>query len=85
MPYWPALLGGTVGPEGQTSSGTIEGELRDLMALYRNVSDELGEVVLPRQARDDARYRSLAEDLGATWLLTSYRMDVDELRQGPPT
>ena len=26
-----------------------------------------------------------AEELGATWLLTSYRMDLDELRQGPPT
>ena len=85
MPYWPALLGGTVGPEGQTSSGTVDGELRDLMALYRDLTDELGEVVLPRQTRDDADYRSLAEELGATWLLTSSRMDLDELRQGPPT
>lgn len=84
MPYWPALLGGTVGPEGQTSSGTVDGELRDLMALYREVTDELGEVVLPRQERDDADYRSLAEELGATWLLTAYRMDLDELRRGPP-
>lgn len=85
MPYWPALLQGAVGPEGQTSSGTIDGELRDLMALYREAADEVGEVVIPRQERDDAGYRSLAEELGATWLLTAYRMDLDELRQGPPT
>lgn len=85
MPYWPALLAGAVGPEGQTSNGTIDGELRDLMALYREVTHDLGEVVLPRQERDDAGYRSLAEELGATWLLTSYRMNLDELRQGPPT
>ena len=85
MPYWPALLGGEVGPEGQASNGTIDGELRDLMAFYREVTDELGEVVLPRQERDDAEYRSLAHEVGATWLLTSYRMDLDELRKGPPT
>jgi hypothetical protein len=84
MPYWPALLEGEVGPEGQTSTGTIDGELRDLMAFYREAADELGEVVLPRQERDDLNYRSLADELGGTWLLTSYRMDVDELRQGPP-
>lgn len=84
MPYWPALLEGDVGPEGQTSTGTIDGELRDLMAFYRGAVDELGEVVLPRQHRDDSDYRALADEVGATWLLTSYRMDLDELRQGPP-
>jgi hypothetical protein len=84
MPYWPALLEGEVGPEGQTSNGTIDGELRDLMAFYREVADELGEVVLPRQERDDPEYRSLADEVGATWLLTAYRMDLDELREGPP-
>jgi len=41
--------------------------------------------VVPRQERDDAEYRSLAHEVGATWLLTSYRMDLDELRKGPPT
>jgi hypothetical protein len=78
------LLEGEVGPEGQRSNGTIDGELRDLMALYREVADELGEVVLPRQERDDPEYRSLADEVGATWLLTAYRMDLDELREGPP-
>jgi len=85
MPYWPALLGGEVGPEGQASDGTIVGELQALMSFYQGVADQLGEVVLPRQERDDDDYRSVADDLGATWLLTSYRMDLDELRKGPPT
>ncbi len=84
MPYWPALLEGEVGPEGQASSGTIEGELRDLMTLYRSVATETGEVVLPRQKRDDLEYRNLAAELGATWLLTSYLMNIDEVREGPP-
>jgi hypothetical protein len=84
MPYWPALLEGETGPEGQTSDGTIDGELRDLMAFYRGAADGLGEVVLPRQDRDDHAFRSLADEVGATWLLTSYRMELDELRTGPP-
>jgi len=84
MPYWPALLEGEVGPEGQTSSGTIDGELRDLMTSYRAVADEIGEVVLPRQKHDDPDYRSLAAEVGATWLLTSYLMDIGEVSEGPP-
>lgn len=84
MPYWPALLEGEVGPEGQTSNGTIDGELRDLMAVYRAVAGGGGEVVLPRQQRDDDDFRTLAEEVGATWLLTSYVMDADEVRLGPP-
>lgn len=84
MPYWPALLEGEVGPEGQTSDGTIDGELRDLMTAYSSVAAEMGEVVLPRQDRDDPEYRSLAAEVGATWLLSSYAMDVDEVRLGPP-
>lgn len=84
MPYWPALLGGQTGPEGQTSTGTIEGELREMMDYYHEVADDPGEVVLPRQKRDDPKYDALAEEVGATWLLTSYRMDLDEVREGPP-
>lgn len=84
MPYWPALLEGKPGPEGQVSTGTIEGELRELMAYYHDVAEDPGEVVLPRQKRDDPAYDALAEEVGATWLLTAYRMDLDELREGPP-
>lgn len=84
MPYWPALLDGAVGPEGQTSTGTIEGELRELMDFYVSIADDAGEVVIPRQERDDPDYDALAEEVGATWLLTSYRMDLDEVRAGPP-
>jgi Luciferase-like monooxygenase len=84
MPYWPALLEGEVGPEGQTSDGTVEGELRELIAFHRSVTGDPGEVILPREKRDDPHYDALAEDVGATWLLTSYRMDLDEVRAGPP-
>lgn len=84
MPYWPALLGGGSGPEGQTSTGTIDGELRELMAYYHQVAEVPGEVVLPRQTRDAPEFDDLAEEVGASWLLTAYRMDIDELRAGPP-
>jgi hypothetical protein len=84
MPYWPALMEGATGPEGQTATGTIEGELRELMAYYTGVADDPGEVVLPREKRDDPGYDALAAEVGATWLLTSYRMDLDEVSQGPP-
>lgn len=84
MPYWPALVGADDGPDDPASDGTTDGELRDLMAFCREVSDDLGEVVLPRPERDDDAYRSLAQEVGATWLLTTYRMDLDELRAGPP-
>ncbi len=84
MPYWPALLGGQVGPEGQTSTGTSEGELRDLMAYYRDVAQGAGEIVIPREQPDDPAFDALAEELGATWLLSAYGLDFDEVRQGPP-
>lgn len=83
MPYWPALLEGQTGPEGQTSTGTIDDELRDLMAYYRSVADGFGEVVLPREKREDAHYDALAEEVGATWLLASHRMDIHEVSEGP--
>jgi hypothetical protein len=84
MPYWPALMGDQTGPEGQTAVGTIESELRDLMDYYAQVADDPGIVVLPREKRDDPDYDAMCEEVGATWLLTSYRMDLDEVRQGPP-
>ncbi len=84
MPYWPALLEGQTGPEGQTSTGTVEGELRELMAYYREVADPPGEVVLPREKGEQPAYDALAEELGATWLLTADRLDLDEVRAGPP-
>lgn len=84
MPYWPALLDGDTGPEGQTSSGTIEGELRELMAFHGSLTDGDREVVLPRPDPADAAYDELAAEVGATWLLSSYVMGLDEVRAGPP-
>ena len=84
MPFWPALLQGQPGPEGQTSTGTIEGELRELMAHYHDVADDPGQVVLPRDKGEQPAYDALAEEVGATWLLTADPLDLDELRAGPP-
>ena len=55
------------------------------MDYYRQrLRHDPGEVVLPRQERDDPDFDALAADVGATWLLTAYRMDLDEVRAGPP-
>lgn len=84
MPYWPALLGGQTGPEGQTSTGTRDGELREMLAYYRDVAKGGGEIIVPREQPDDPAFDALAEELGATWLLSAYGLDFDEVRQGPP-
>lgn len=84
MPFWPALLEGETGPEGQTSTGTIEGELRELMDYYHAVAETPGEVVLPCEKDPDPAYVALAEEVGATWLLMAEPMELDEVRAGPP-
>jgi len=84
MPYWPALLGGGVGPEGQQPTGaTVQDELRELLDFYRSLDPSPdSEIVLPRE-RPSRSYTELCEALGATWLLTTYPLDADELRKGP--
>ena len=84
MPYWPALLGGAAGPEGQQPTGaSVDQELRALVAYYHEVADSPGEIVLPRE-RHDPDFDALCHELGATWLLTAYVVDIDGIRQGPP-
>ncbi len=82
MPFWPALMNGGEGPQGEEATGSVEEELRDLVAYYYSLADEPGEVFLPD--RPDNDYRELCKELGATWLLATHVRDLDAIRQGPP-
>jgi hypothetical protein len=81
MPVWPALWPQGEGPQGETPTGSVEEELHALMDYYIGFTDDPGEVILPD--RDDAAYRELCQEVGATWLLTDEALDLDAVRRGP--
>jgi alkanesulfonate monooxygenase SsuD/methylene tetrahydromethanopterin reductase-like flavin-dependent oxidoreductase (luciferase family) len=81
MPSWPALFGGSTGPQGERATGSLEEELRALLTYYDGLRDDPGEVLLPD--RPDEGYRDLCKELGATWLL-NLDLDIEGIRQGPP-
>lgn len=81
MPFWPSLLQDGSGPQGEKATGDAEEELRALMAYYHSLVDDPGEIVIPD--RPEPRYRQLALDLGATWMLTTNTSDQDDIKQGP--
>ena len=81
MPFWPALVQDGHGPQGEAASGDVEEELRALMTYYDSLIDHPGEVVIPD--RPEPRYRQLAIELGATWLLTIEATDLDDVERGP--
>lgn len=92
MPNWPAMLGdeggkawgpGGVGPQGEERTGTLEEELRDLLAYYLEIASDPGEVFIP-VLEPDSDYQELAKRLGATWLYHMYVRSSEEIRQGPP-
>lgn len=66
-----------------------EDHVAQLLAVYRDLVDEPGEVLLldrPPGASDG--YRDLCADLGVTWLLTAktegaWRLDLDRIAAGP--
>jgi len=82
MPYWPALLSQGSGPQGEESSGTIEEELRDLLAYYHSLRDGPSEILLPY--RSDRSYLDLCIQSGATWLLATDITKLGEIQEGPP-
>ncbi len=90
LPYWPALTEEGVGEQGEQATGTPEEELRDMMAYYRDVADDPGEVVLPTLPDVPVGdYLDTYEALGATWLLTSDVVPGSDhadrrVRDGPP-
>lgn len=84
MPFWPALLASD-GPEGQPPSDAApDDELRDLMAYYRGLTDDPGEIVLPRGTKLGPVLDPAAAEVGATWLLTVDATSLEDIEQGPP-
>jgi hypothetical protein len=91
MPTAPSFYG-SEGEQGEPVTGTIEEEVGALVEYYRGLTDDPGEIMLPvdvPEAPDD--FADTCRDLGATWLLTSNRLDSDShernlerIREGPP-
>ena len=82
MPFWPSLLG-SEGPEGPTPTAPDE-ELREMMAFYRGLTDDPGEVILPRSERLGPVIDPVAAEVGATWLLTLDATSLEAIGNGPP-
>ena len=82
MPYWPALMKQGMEPQGEQAQGSVEEELRELLAYYYGLTDNPGEVFLPD--RPDDNYRELCKELGATWLFSTQIRDNEGIRGGPP-
>lgn len=84
MPNWPALLGDEQGPEGQPPSGrSIAEEFREMLAHYRGLTDDPGEIIVPDIP--DRAYRDACDELGVTWLLRSGFDHPEDLLAGPPS
>jgi alkanesulfonate monooxygenase SsuD/methylene tetrahydromethanopterin reductase-like flavin-dependent oxidoreductase (luciferase family) len=81
MPFWPSLLKGGVGPQGEKPAGAVKEELRSLMDYYHSLVERPGEIIVPD--RPDDAYRALCVELGATWLLTTHIAVADAIRSGP--
>ena len=92
MPAAPSFWGGE-GEQGEPVTGTIEEEVEALVAYYREVAEEPGEILLPIDVPEaTADFAEVCRDLGATWLLTSDLLDADDheanlerIRAGPPS
>jgi hypothetical protein len=80
MPYWPGLAEGR---DDSVEEGARAGELRELLAYYREQGGD-GVVVLPRMSRYGSEYDELCEQVGADWLLTCDPLDLEAVRAGPP-
>ena len=80
MPQWPGL---SEGADPEVATGARAGELRELMAAYREEGGD-GDVVVPSLTRFGAGYTELCVELGVTWLLCCDQLTPDDLRQGPP-
>jgi len=82
MPNWPALLKSGNGPQGEERTGSLEGELRDLLDYYSSLTSDPGEIILPDQPNNSS-YRELCKEVGATWLLSTNIKDIKGIQKGP--
>jgi hypothetical protein len=55
-----------------------------MMAFYRSLTDDPGEVILPRSRRLGPVIDPVAAEVGATWLLTLDAGSLDAVGNGPP-
>lgn len=91
MPYAPSFVG-EAGLHGEPVTGTPTEEVRDIMAYYRGIADDPGEVVLPVDSREaPPDFAGTCAELGATWLLTTnlleddgHEENLERIRAGPP-
>lgn len=91
MPAAPSFYGGE-GVQGEPVTGTVEEELTDLLAYYRDVADEPGTVVVPVDVPEaPPDFLDLCRDLGVDWALTTDLLEPDDhegnlarIRDGPP-
>jgi alkanesulfonate monooxygenase SsuD/methylene tetrahydromethanopterin reductase-like flavin-dependent oxidoreductase (luciferase family) len=90
MPYAASFIG-QEGLHGEPVTGTPEEAVRDIVAYYRDLADEPGEVVVPiDEAEMPPDFAETAAELGATWLLSTHLLDDDgheqnleRIRAGP--
>lgn len=90
MPWAPSFSGGE-GLQGEPVTGTPEAEVRDLVAYYREIADDPGEIILPvdpPEAPPD--FADVCREVGASWLLTtellaakSHEQNLERIREGP--
>ncbi|WP_440989024.1 LLM class flavin-dependent oxidoreductase [Haloarchaeobius baliensis] len=91
MPAAPSFWG-SEGEQGEPVTGTVEEELTEMLAFYREHTDEPKELLLPVDIPEaPADFAALCREVGATWLLTSSLLDDEShadnlarIREGPP-
>lgn len=91
MPAAPSFYGSD-GVQGEPITGTIEEELADILAYYRDVADEPGDILLPIDVPEaPPDFLETCEESGATWTLTttlleadSHEANLERIEQGPP-
>jgi alkanesulfonate monooxygenase SsuD/methylene tetrahydromethanopterin reductase-like flavin-dependent oxidoreductase (luciferase family) len=70
-------------------STSPEQHASEMVAYYRSVADQAGDIFLPAQPENrSSEWADMASDLGATWLYTakhngSWTLDFDEIGKGP--
>ena len=91
MPVGPSFYGGE-GVQGEKPTGTIDEEVAEMVAYYRDAADGAGEVVIPIDVPEaPPDFIDTCRDLGMTWSLTTSLLDdeshdtnLERIRAGPP-
>lgn len=93
MPSWPACFPGGKGPQGEQAPGGFEDQMRELIGYYHSLTNDPGEIVLDLHSPGATeQHAELAQELGATWFITTYNHEgmarptptLEQIQQGPP-